>query len=172
MKIHHPFLAAALLLGAPIVQAQADPHAGHPAAAPADAAQPEDPAQPAIAVVEEFSTALKAGDLDRVAALLADDVLVLEGGGAERSKQEYLAHHAGADAGFLKGTHVQVTHRTARIAGDLAWVGTESEMHAAKDGAPPTLLSSETLVLARTADGWRIVHIHWSSRPKSQEPTQ
>lgn len=61
---------------------------------------------------------------------------------------------------------MQVTGRTARIAGDLAWVGTESEMHASKDGVPMTLLSSETMVLARTADGWRIVHIHWSSRRK------
>ena len=80
MPIRHPLLFLALLLGAPTVQAQADPHAGHHAAAPADAARPADPAQPAIAVVEDFSAALKAGDLDRVAALLADDVLVLESG--------------------------------------------------------------------------------------------
>ena len=166
MPIRHPLLFLALLLGAPTVHAQADPHAGHHAAAPADAARPADPAQPAIAVVEDFSAALKAGDLDRVGALLADDVLVLESGGAERSKQEYLAHHAGADADFLKATHVQVTGRTARIAGDLAWVGTESELHASKDGSPLTLLSSETMILARTPAGWRIVHIHWSSRPK------
>lgn len=77
---------AALLLGAPLVQAQTapatDPHAGHHAAAPADAADPADPAQPAIAVVEDFSAALQAGDLERVGALLADDVLVLESGGA------------------------------------------------------------------------------------------
>jgi uncharacterized protein (TIGR02246 family) len=166
MHIRRSILVAALLLAAPLAQAQTDPHAGHHAAAPTDAAEPADPAQPAIAVVEEFSTALKAGDLARVGALLADDVLVLESGGAERSKQEYLGHHAGADAEFLKGTHVQVTGRTARIVGDLAWVGTESEMHASKDGVPLTLLSTETMVLARTADGWRIVHIHWSSRPK------
>lgn len=167
MKIHPSLLVAALLLGAPSVQAQADPHAGHHATAPADAAQAADPAQAAITVVEAFSAALKAGDLVGVGALLADDVLVLESGGAERSKQEYLGHHAGADAAFLKDVHVQVTGRTARIAGDLAWVGTESELHASKDGAPLTLLSSETMVLARTPDGWRIVHIHWSSRPKN-----
>jgi uncharacterized protein (TIGR02246 family) len=166
MKIRHSVLVAALLLGAPLAQAQTDPHAGHHAAAPADAADPADPAQPAIAVVEAFSSALKAGDLERVGALLADDVLVLESGGAERSKQEYLGHHAGADAEFLKDTHIQVTGRTARLAGDFAWVGTESEMHASKDGAPLTLLATETMVLARTADGWRIVHIHWSSRTK------
>jgi uncharacterized protein (TIGR02246 family) len=142
-----------------------------PVAAQVDdvAATLEIAALPAVAVVDEFSAALKAGDLERVRALLADDVLVLESGGAERSRQEYFASHAAADVDFLRQAHVQVTHRTARVLGDVAWVGTESELHLAKDGVPRTLLSTETMVLARKADGWRIVHIHWSSRPKSQE---
>jgi uncharacterized protein (TIGR02246 family) len=159
-----PVLIAACLALAPV--ALASPH--QDGAAPAADAIAED-ARPAVAVVEEFSAALKAGDLERVRALLADDVLVLEGGGAERSKQEYFASHAAADAEFLKGAHVQVTHRTARVHGDVAWVGTESELHASKDGAPLTLLSTETMILARTAEGWRITHIHWSSRTKKQE---
>ena len=29
-----------------------------------------------------------------------------------------------------------------------------------------TLLSTETMVLKNTPNGWRIVHIHWSSRSK------
>jgi hypothetical protein len=41
-------------------------------------------ALPAVAVVDEFPAALEAGDLDRVRALLADDVLVLESGSAGR----------------------------------------------------------------------------------------
>jgi ketosteroid isomerase-like protein len=126
-------------------------------------------ALPPVAVVDGFSAALKAGDLRRVRALVADDVLVLESGGAERSAGEYFAGHAAADVAFLRDAQVQVTHRTARVLGDVAWVGTESELHVVKGGAPLTLLSTETMVLARTADGWRIVHIHWSSRPESKE---
>ena len=126
-----------------------------------------DPATaPVTAVVDEFSVALQKGDLAKVEALLASDVLVLEGGGAERSRAEYMEHHAGHDAEFLKGAHVQRGTRTARVNGDMAWVGTESEIHATADGKPVTLLSSETMVLHRSAAGWRIVHIHWSSRPK------
>jgi ketosteroid isomerase-like protein len=78
-------------------------------------------AQPAVAVVEQFSKALQAGDLDAVRTLLADDVLVLESGGAERSREEYLGHHAGADAAFLREAHVQVKQRVARAEGSLAW---------------------------------------------------
>lgn len=126
----------------------------------------DDRAKPAVEVIEQFSAALQAGDLERAGKLLADDVLILETGGAENSREEYLSGHAIHDATFLKGVHVVVTRRTARIEGPLAWVGTESELHTTKEGKPMTLLSTETMVLKQTAAGWRIVHIHWSSRPK------
>jgi ketosteroid isomerase-like protein len=61
---------------------------------------------------------------------------------------------------------VQTGRRRARVSGDLSWVATESELHATDDGKPMTLLSTETMVLRKTDGGWRIVHIHWSSRPK------
>lgn len=134
------------------------------------AAAPVAPADPAttqvLAVVEQFSTALKAGELDRAGALLADDVLVLESGGAELSRQEYLGDHAKHDAAFLKEARVEVKRRTARVDGGFAWVGTESELSTTKAGKPLTLLSTETMVLKRTGADWHIVHIHWSSRPK------
>jgi uncharacterized protein (TIGR02246 family) len=125
-------------------------------------------AQPAVAVVEQFSKALQAADFKRVGELLAEDVLILESGGAERSREEYLGHHAIFDAAFLKGAHVQVKQRVARVEGPLAWVGTESELHAMKDGKALTLLSTETMILKKAGADWRIVHIHWSSRPKTE----
>lgn len=142
-----------------------DPKDHAPAAA---APQIDTQAQLAVAVVEQFSKALQAGDLDQVRTLLADDVLILESGGAEHSREEYLGHHAGADAAFLRGAHLQVKQRIAKAQGSLAWVGTESELHTSKDGKPLTLLSTETMVLRKVGANWRIVHIHWSSRPKKQ----
>lgn len=137
------------------------------------AATVSEQARPAVAVVEQFSAALHTADMQRVAALLAEDVLILESGGAERSREEYLGHHAVADAAFLKEAHVQVLRRTARVQGDLAWIGTESEVHATVGGKPATLLSTETMILENTGGTWRIVHIHWSSRPrKSGQPKQ
>ena len=118
------------------------------------------------AVAERFNTALSSGDLATVEALLAADVLILESGGAERSREEYMGHHAVSDAAFLKGAHRQLLRQRARTAGEFAWVGTESELHAQKDGKPLTVQSTETMVLKQTADGWRIVHIHWSSRTR------
>lgn len=126
----------------------------------------EDGAKPVVEVVEQFSAALQAGDLEHAGKLLSDDVLILESGGAESSREEYLSGHAIHDAAFLKEAHIVVTRRTARVEGSLAWVGTESELHTTKEGKPMTLLSTETMVLKQTATGWQIVHIHWSSRPK------
>ena len=102
-------------------------------------------------------------DVTKAGALLADDALVLESGNAERSRAEYLAAHAGADAIFLQQASVRRIHRVARAAGNLAWVATESEISTQRDGKPVVLRSTETMVLRRTTAGWRIVHIHWSS---------
>ena len=119
----------------------------------------------ATTVVDAFGAALMASDFAKVSTLLAPDVLILESGGAERSREEYLSHHAPADARFLQGTTSRRIERRVRINGDLAWVGTESELTAMKEGKALRLASAETMVLARTDGTWRIVHIHWSSRP-------
>ncbi len=163
-------LAFALALGGTVTaSAQTKPaaHVHHPSPAPAAPSQDvPSAAQDAVSVVERFQQSLVAGDLKTVESLLSADVLILETGSAERSRDEYLGHHAISDAQFLKGTHSQIKRRTARVDGGLAWVGTESELHASKDGTPMTLLSTETMVLKNTPAGWQIVHIHWSSRPK------
>ncbi len=164
MKAHLTTLCLlAAVVAVPTRALAHDPKAAMPAAS---ATTVSDQAKPAVAVVEQFSAALHTGDLKRAGALLADDVLILESGGAERSRAEYLGGHAIHDAAFLKTAHVQVKQRTAQVDGNTAWVGTESELHANKDGKAMTLLSTETMVLKKIGANWRIVHIHWSSRPK------
>ena len=59
------------------------------------AATPEDPAE-VVAAVAAFHRALAEGDTAEVRRLLADDVLVLEGGKLE-DREESLGHHLGAD---------------------------------------------------------------------------
>ncbi len=123
-------------------------------------------AQPAAATVDRFFAALTTGDLDKAAAELDPQVIILETGGGEYSAAEYLGGHAKADVEFLKAAEHRLVRRTARVRGELAWVASESELGVQQDGKPATILSVETMVLQSTAAGWKIVHVHWSSRAK------
>ena len=130
------------------------------ASAPAD----DEAVRPAIAVVDAFHAALGSGDAEAVLALLAEDVVVLEEGGAERSREEYAGHHLPADMAFAAATTAEVTRRAARVEGDVAWVLTAGRTTGAFNGRPVDRLTAETMILHRDGDVWRIRHIHWSSR--------
>lgn len=119
----------------------------------------------AVKAVDAFSTAIKAARLEQAAQLLDAKVLILESGSSERSRDEYMQEHAIADAAFMQTAQQQLRYRQARRLGDIAWVGTESLLQTTRDGQPLLLLSTETMVLQHTDAGWKIVHIHWSSRP-------
>lgn len=121
----------------------------------------------AVATVERFATALSAGDLSKAGAELDPGVIILESGGVERSRDEYLGGHAKSDAAFLKTAMTTLKRRTAQAAGDLAWVASESEIHAMKGKEMLMIDSTETMVLRKSGAAWKIVHIHWSSRRAS-----
>lgn len=78
-------------------------------------------------VVDAFHTALKAGDAKGAMALLPDDVLIYEGGGAEKSKAEYASHHLEADIAFLKGIMQSISARSAKATGDMVLVTSQGE---------------------------------------------
>ncbi len=119
----------------------------------------------AAAVIDDFQARLRQGDTQRAAQLLDPAVLIFEGGNAEKSRAEYASHHLGADAEFLKKATVRPLWRTGAAQGDLAWIATESEI-TTNSAQPLSLVASETMVLRKTAAGWRVTHIHWSSREK------
>ncbi len=120
----------------------------------------------AVKVVDAFSTAIKLVKLDEAANLLDPKVLILESGSSERRRDEYMQSHAIADAAFMQTAQQQLRYRQAQAEGNIAWVGTESILSRLKDGKPIHLLSTETMILRKGPQGWKIVHIHWSSRPQ------
>ena len=121
-------------------------------------------ASEAAAVVDAFHAALKANEADKALALLAEDVMVLEEGGAERSRDEYAAHHLEADASFAAVTEATIPRRAGWADGAVAWVTSEGRTTGLAGDRTIDRLTVETMVLKRGPDGWRIQHIHWSSR--------
>jgi ketosteroid isomerase-like protein len=118
----------------------------------------------AAAAVDAFHAALKAGDTTAALALLAQDVMIFEEGGAERSRDEYASHHLNADAAFAAASEATVVRRSAWASGDVAWITSEGRTTGQYNGRAVDRLSAETMVLKRHSNGWRIHHIHWSSR--------
>ena len=120
-------------------------------------------ARPAALVVDQFHAALHRGDAESAAALLADDAVIFEEGGTERSKAEYSAHHLPADAAFSKVVATTVARRAGDANGTLAWVATEGHMTGTYKGKVVDRVTTETMLLRRSGAGWKIIHIHWSS---------
>lgn len=151
-----------ILAATPPVIALAHPSSGAPAGRHVWALPGE--AGAAARVVDAFHAALKAGEPDKAAALLASDVLVFEAGGAERSKTDYAAAHLAADAKFEGAADSTPQQRTGTASGGLAWIATEGRVRGQSGDKVVERLTTETMILRRTPAGWRIVHVHWSSR--------
>jgi ketosteroid isomerase-like protein len=136
-----------------------------PASAPAQGPALAGSSADAAAVVDAFHAALHKGDTRSAADLIADDALIFEAGGAERSKSEYAAHHLAADAEFSKLVEFAITRRTGDSDGALAWIGTEGRTSGTYRGKKIDERTTETMVVRRTGGVWKIVHVHWSSAP-------
>lgn len=141
--------------------------AGHdetPAPAQGATASGEYPSTPE-GVVDAFGAALKSGDAAMVERLLVPDVLIAEGGGAERSFSEYAGHHMPADMAFTKAVSFTLKDRKTIEGHDMTTIISSSQVHGEFQGKTIHSASMETMVL-RLVDGqWRIAHIHWSSAP-------
>lgn len=158
---HRPLalaLSIAALSAAPaIAQDHANGHAQTVASVSAEATD-------AASAVDAFHAALKVGDTEAALALLAPEVMIFEEGGAERSRDEYASHHLASDAAFAAASEASVARRSGWAEGDVAWITSEGRTTGQFNGRAVDRLTAETMVLKRHADGWRIHHIHWSSR--------
>lgn len=118
-----------------------------------------------LATVEAFHRALAAGDREAVLATLDSEVLIFEAGGAERSREEYASHHLAGDLEFAKAVERKVSERRQGGSGEFAWVLTRSETTGRFRDKDVATRDTETMLLRKAGPSWRIVHIHWSSRP-------
>ena len=108
----------------------------------------------ASATADRFHAALASGDRATMEALLLPDAVVLEGGRAE-ARNEYLSGHFARDAAFLADAQPEPLFRRTTVAGDAAWVASTQRVRDAE--------MAELLVMKRTAEGWRVAAVHWSS---------
>ncbi len=131
---------------------------------PATTPAPSAPDSAAIvAVIEAFHAALASGDSVGALSYLALDAVILESGDLE-TRAAYEAHHLGADMAFTRA--VPSTRVTTQVFqdGSAAWVASITTSKGTFRDRAISSQGAELIVLTRTAGGWRIRAIHWSSR--------
>lgn len=143
-------LAAALALGAPA--------GAHPTDCGAE--------RPRVTqVLADYRAAIEKLDATGTERLFADQSAVFENGGVEGTYANYLAHHLGPElkhfTAFRFGDHQVDLWCEGPVA-----VATETYTYRIErtEGEPIDRKGVTTSVLRKTADGWRIVNMHGSSR--------
>lgn len=121
-----------------------------------------------LGAVKAFHEALSAGNSAAVERALDPRVVIMEGGNVERSRDEYASHHLKSDVKFMSAMKYTLERQSGDNVGDMAWVASEATLTGESQGKAVDLASNESLVLKRTSAGWRIVHIHWSSRNRAK----
>jgi ketosteroid isomerase-like protein len=116
-----------------------------------------------LATVQAFHSAIERGDSVTALQQLAPDVQVQESGGVE-TLAEFRSHHLAADITYAKTVPSDRAEPTVVVSGDVAWVIGTSRSTGSYRGRAINSAGAELMVLSRTADGWRIRAIHWSSR--------
>ena len=113
--------------------------------------------------VAAFKTALRSGDGEAALALLHPDVRIYEAGRAE-TKEEYAAGHLSGDMAFLSAVEMTTGRDEVVVEGEMVLYVSEYATRGEFRGREIDSRGTETMVLMRTPAGWRIRHIHWSSR--------
>ena len=117
------------------------------------------------AAVNQFHEALAKGDSVAALALLASDAVILESGGME-TKAEYRSHHLSGDIQFSRAVKAVRAPTKVVVAGETAWTVSTSTTRGDFNGRAINSTGAESMVLSRTATGWKIRSIHWSSRSR------
>lgn len=116
-----------------------------------------------LATAKAFHSAIERGDSIAALQQLAPDVQVQESGRVE-TLAEFRSHHLADDIAYAKTVPIDRAEPTVVVSGDVAWVIGTSRSTGTYRGRAINSAGAELMVLSRTADGWRIRAIHWSSR--------
>lgn len=114
-------------------------------------------------VVQQFHAALAATDSTTALDQLHPAVVVYESGHAETLSQ-YQSGHLTSDMAFAAAMQREIANESVTLWGDVALYNAETHSSGTWRDREIDAHGAETIVLVRTSDGWRIRHIHWSSR--------
>ena len=130
------------------------------------AAIAQNPSQEETAVretVAAFHLALASGEGEGALALLDANVRIFESGHAE-TREDYASGHLRADMAFAAAVERTTTWSRVEVSGDVAVYLSEYHTTGTYRDREIDSHGTETVVLGRSDGGWKIQHVHWSSR--------
>lgn len=113
-------------------------------------------------VISQFHKAIKKGYKKKARSLLADDVVIFEGGRVERSSDDYANLHMLADMKYLAKIRTQVLEHNVQVIGDTAYSMSRTKSTGQYKGKFINKEGMESMILLKKGGKWKIVHIHWS----------
>ncbi len=117
----------------------------------------------AAKTVIAFHAAINSGDAVQARMLLDDAVVIFEGGGVERSADQYASHHMKSDMAFLANMKITSQEHQVKTMTDMAISIARNNIQGMYKDKNIDINSMETIVLKKTDGNWRIIHIHWSN---------
>jgi ketosteroid isomerase-like protein len=124
--------------------------------------------------VDAFHAALKKNDTAAALSLLDRGLVVFEFGVVDPTVEAYAFRHLPFDIDVAAVSTWSIESRRVGGEGDERWVLTTYHVTGRQaDGSPIDQITLETMILRRTSDLFRIVHMHWSTNdPKFQALSQ
>ena len=91
----------------------------------------------------------------------------IESGGQNTGLADLVEHHVEPEGDALDGLDLIFGNIETHVEGDFAWALADVEVKAVvnKDGREIHNRGYETFLFRRTADGWKVIHTHSSTRP-------
>ena len=124
--------------------------------------------------VDAFHAALKKKDTAAALSLLDRGLVVFEFGVVDPTVEAYAFRHLPFDIDVAAVSAWSIESRRVGGEGNERWVLTTYHVTGRQaDGSPIDQITLETMILRRTSDLFRIVHMHWSTNdPKFQALSQ
>lgn len=142
----------------------------HPPEAQAKPAEVK-PEDPILKVLAEYRAAMEAKSIEKLAAVMDPNLLILEGVHTNVGWADYRDNHIGPEMRDWKEFKVADPKvLEVVIAGDMAYAVEQAVITIAMAEKTVVIDAAETFVLRKGPEGWKIKHLHYSGKPRANPP--
>lgn len=126
-------------------------------------------------VLSDYRAAMEARSVEKLAAVVTEDLLILEGTHKNDGWADYRDKHIGPEMAEWKEFKVEgLKISRLEVGGSLAYAVQEATYTIVTADGAVVMLGAETFVLGKTDKDWKIKHVHLSGKrieaPKNGTP--